>query len=181
MAELLTNGGSRVMKKVMVPAFLVLLSVAAGPALAEETAAPADRAGHLAFGLGFGPMAGTQDGTVLGLAFHGDYFVSDEVAIGPLLQLGFENDFTLVGLSGQLKYTFNVPNQPALHPHVQAGLGFVHVDNNNDDTDFLVPIGGGIDVEVARNLFLNSTLLINVTGLDDDIFLNWLFGFKVMI
>ncbi|MEW6324392.1 MAG: outer membrane beta-barrel protein [Nitrospirota bacterium] len=156
----------------------VLIGLLALPAPAQVID---DRTGHLAFGAGFGFLAGTEEGTTLGFTLSGDYYLTQEVSIGPLAQVGIDDDFTLIGLSGQIKYMFEVPDNPALHPHVQAGLGFVTTDNRHDETDFLVPIGGGIDVELARNLWLGTTLLLNLTGLDDDLFLNWNFGFKVFI
>jgi hypothetical protein len=156
--------------------------LAAPPLFAQDQTAPAaDRTGHVAAGVGFGPMFGTEGGTLLGVALHGDYFMNNEVSVGPLLQLGFADNDSLIGASVQLKYTVDISGNPPLHPHVQVGIGFVHVSDGASDTDFLLPLGGGLDVDVAKNLSLGTTLLINVTGLDDDIFLTWLFGFKVLI
>ena len=140
-----------------------------------------DREGHVGIGLGFGLLAGTEDGTAFGLLINGDYFLSHHLSVGPLLQLGFDDDFTLIGFSGQLKYTFDVPASPHLHPNIQGGLGFVYIDNGKHDTDLLVPLGGGLDVDVTSNLSLGTTLLINVTGLEDDIYLSWIFGFRLLL
>ncbi len=147
------------------------------PVSAEET----DRAGHVGVGVGFGPMFGTDEGAIMGVTVFGDYYVNHEVAFGPLLQIGFDGDFTQVGLSGQAKYLIDVAGNPALHPHVQAGLGFIHASNGSSDTEWLMPIGGGIEVDLGKNLTLGTTLLINVSGLRDDIFLNWFFGFKLLL
>jgi hypothetical protein len=159
-----------------------LLMLAAGQqAWAQETAAPANRAGHFAFGFGFGPMLSTESGSILGLEFTGDYFVSHELSVGPLLQVGLDDGYSQVGLTAQIKYTFDIDANPMIHPHVQGGMGFIHASNGGSQTDFLLPLGGGIDVEVAKHLFLNTTLLLNVTGLRDDLYVSWFFGFRVEI
>jgi len=166
-----------------------LLMLAAGPrAWAQEATGPspgtpasASRAGHAAFGFGFGPMLSTESGSIMGLEFTGDYFLTNELSVGPLLQVGFDNDFSQVGLSAQIKYTFDLSANPKVHPHLEGGLGFIHASDGRTQTDFLMPLGGGIDVEVAKHLFLNSTLLLNVTGLHDDLYVSWFFGFRVEI
>jgi hypothetical protein len=60
-------------------------------------------------------------------------------------------------------------------------LGLIHSDNGRSNTVFLMPLGGGLDVDVAKNLSLGTMLLINITGLRDDLFLTWVFGFKLLI
>lgn len=150
-------------------------------ARAEEAAPAAGRAGHFAFGAGFGPMLSTESGSILGLEFMADYFLTHELSVGPLLQVGFDDNFSQVGLTAQLKYTFDVAANPRIHPNVQGGFGFIHASNGRSETDFLLPLGGGVDVEVAKHLFLNSTLLLNVTGLRDDLYVSWFFGFRVEI
>jgi hypothetical protein len=153
----------------------------APPAPEGPTSPSADRTGHVAFGVGFGPMLSTESGSIMGLEFSGDYFLTNELSVGPLLQVGFDNDFSQVGLSAQVKYTFDLAANPKVHPHLEGGLGFIHASDGRNETDFLMPLGGGIDVEVAKRLFLNSTLLLNVTGLHDDLYVSWFFGFRVEI
>jgi hypothetical protein len=148
---------------------------------AQDTTAPVDRTGHFAFGFGFGPMLSTESGSILGLGFTGDYYLTNELSVGPLLQVGFDSDYSQVGLTAELKYTFNLPKNPKVRPNLQGGLGFIHTSDGRNQTDFLLPIGGGIDVEVTKHLFLNSTFLLNVTGLHDDLYVSWFFGFRVEI
>jgi hypothetical protein len=148
---------------------------------AHDTMAPADRTGHFAFGIGFGPMLSTESGSIAGVGFTGEYFLTNELTVGPLLQVGFDNDYNQVGLSAQVKYMFDLAGNPKVRPNLQGGLGFISASDGGDQTDFLMPIGGGIDVEVAKHLFLNSTLLLNVTGLHDDLYVSWFFGFRVEI
>jgi hypothetical protein len=192
--ELLWGGSVRQIKIAILSTGLLLL--AAGPqawaqdttapaqdttALAQDTTASANRTGHFAFGFGFGPLLSTESGSILGLGFTGDYFLTNELSLGPLLQVGFDTNYSQVGLSAQIKYTFDLAANPMVHPNVQGGLGFINASDGRSQTDFLMPIGGGIDVEVAKHLFLNSTLLLNITGLHDDLYVSWFFGFRVEI
>ena len=152
-----------------------------GPqAWAVETSTPPPiRAGHVAFGAGFGPLFSTESGSILGLDFFGDYYLTNEFSIGPLLQVGIDNNFDQLGLSAQFKYMIDMAAVPTVHPHLEAGLGLIYANDGRSQTEFLLPFGGGVDVEVAKRLFLNSTLLLNVSGLHDDLYVSWFFGFRV--
>lgn len=154
---------------------------AQAPATQVPAPAPANRTGHGAFGLGFGPLMSTGSGTIMGLEFHGDYFLTNELSVGPLLQIGFDGGYDQEGLSAQIKYTFNLAENEKVHPNLQAGLGFIHASDGNSQTEYLLPLGGGIDVEVAKRLFLNTTILLNITGLNDETYVSWFFGFRVEI
>jgi len=158
----------------------LLLVIIGRPVHAEETTT-ANRTGHFDFGAGIGPMLSTESGSILGLQFIGDYFLTNELSVGPLLQVGFDNGFSQVGLTAQVKYMFDLPANPKIHPNLQGGMGFIHASDGRDETDFLMPLGGGVDVQVAKHLFLDSTLLLNVTGLHDDLYVSWFFGFRVEI
>jgi len=162
-------------------AVLIVIVMAARPAAAADSTASTDRTGHLAPGLGFGFLTSTEKNTILGFELHGDYFVNNEISVGPLLQLGTAADFTLVGLSAQVKYTFDLPSNPMVHPNAQLGVGFVHTDDHRNQTSVLVPFGGGVDVNFAKNAAMTATLLIDASGLHDDLFLSMFFGFKILI
>jgi hypothetical protein len=153
----------------------------AQPAWAQVEPAAANRTGHGAFGFGFGPLLSTESGSILGLEFYGDYFLTNEVSVGPLLQIGFDSGYDQEGGSVQLKYTFDLAENEKVHPNLQIGLGVIHASDGDNQTDFLLPLGGGIDVEVAKHLFLDSTLLLNITGLDNETYVSWFFGFRVEI
>jgi hypothetical protein len=165
---------------------LGLLAVGMGglwqPAWAQSAGpAAASRAGHGDFGFGFGPLLSTESGTIMGMEFYGDYFLTNEVSVGPLLQLGFDSGYDQEGGSIQLKYTFDLSGNEKVHPNLQGGLGIIHASDGDNQTDFLLPLGGGIDVEVAKHLFLNTTFLLNITGLNNETYVSWFFGFRVEI
>ena len=114
-----------------------------------------------------GFLANTPDDTAFALNFNGDAHLNQHVSVGPLLQLGFTDDLTLVGLSGQGKYRIPLPEaDKRFKLMLQAGIGFVHVDVGPSDTSFLIPLGVGVEYQVNSTVALTSDLLLNFTDLD---------------
>jgi hypothetical protein len=153
----------------------------------QDVPAAVSRAGRFFFGAGLGLMGNTVDGSTFALGASGDYYLTNEVSVGPLLQMGFGSDLFQLGLSGQLKYTMDIRQISALKPHVEAGIGFVFADyeNGGDDSDvsFLFPIGFGAEYRLSRTMSLDTTVYLNFTDLDvgrknDNFFLTWLVGVK---
>jgi hypothetical protein len=145
------------------------------------------RVGEFVFGAALGLQADTADDTAVALGFYGDYYLTQELSVGPLLQVGVTDDLEQFGLTAQVKYTFDLPDTPELKPHVQAGLGFIHAEldrpwfRNEDDTSFLIPLGVGLDYQLTDSVSLDNTLLFNFTNLDvrdENFFLTWLIGCK---
>lgn len=179
------------MRKTAVAVLVLLLMILSVPldGLAQQRAA-ADRKGRLLVGVNLGMQAGTaDDDTALALAFNADYYLDEHFSLGPLLQFGFTGDLAQIGMSAQAKYTFDLPRVPELKPHLQGGLGFVHMDMDrppagpeDSDLGFLIPFGGGLEVEVARGLYAGTTLLLNFTDADiqgervENLFMTWIFG-----
>jgi hypothetical protein len=157
--------------------------------LASPAAAQSElRTGTFAVGAGVGLQGDTADGTVFGAALSGDYFFSHNFSLGPLLQLGFGDDLTQVGVSLQFKLSADIPEIPNLVPHVQAGIGFIYADldlgpfGDVDDTSFLIPVGVGAAYYLTPKLALDSTVLLNFTDLDDvrdeNLFVTWIIGLR---
>ena len=141
--------------------FLVL----AGGAQAAEPQTP--KPWNFGGGGSMGFLANTPDDTAFALNFHADANLNRHVSIGPLLQLGFTDDLTLVGLSGQGKYRIPVPEiDKRLTIMLQAGLGFVHADVGPSDTSFLIPLGVGINYQLNSGLAFTGDFLLNFTDLD---------------
>jgi len=158
----------------------------AGTTAAQETSA-SQSPGRLSIGAATGFHAGTEDGTVFGLFMDGRYQLDQRFAVGPLLQLGFSSDYSLVGLSGQLTYSMPLPTQPHVIPYLQGGLGFVVIDaddqpRHEDDAGFLIPIGAGVEFELAKNLLLGTEILLNYTSVNvsqqPSVYMSWLFGLR---
>lgn len=146
------------------------------------------RTGKFTTGLGLGLQGGTADGTAFSVGLSGDYFLTDNISVGPLLQMGVTEDLTQVGFTVQAKYTLDLAGLPALKPHVQGGIGFIHADldrgrfREEDDTSFLIPLGFGAEYRLTNQISLESTLLFNFTdlhlGRDDNFFITWLTGVR---
>lgn len=164
---------------------LLLVLLAAQAVEAQQVPPAASRAGKFVFGAGLGLQGDTLDGTAFSLGLSGDYFLTHALSIGPLLQMGFTGDLFQLGLSAQLKYTFDLPQLPELKPHVEAGIGFVYADLSpgGSDTSFLIPLGLGAEYKLSEKISLDTTLLFNFTDLNvgrgDSFFLTWLVGVKI--
>jgi hypothetical protein len=132
------------------------------------------RTNHLVLGVDVGPSFGTIDGTAAAIAVSGDYYTSNNLSFGPLLQLGFTGDLTQIALSGQLKYTFDVPPGSPFRPNVQVGLGFINADHDlgaccgsKNDTSYIIPVGLGFEYRVQAGFYISTTALVNYTNLDN--------------
>jgi len=118
-------------------------------------------------GATMGFLANTPDDTAFALNFNAEGKITQQFSIGPLLQLGFTDDLTLVGLSGQGKYAIVIPDvSDRFKVILQGGIGFVHADIGPSDTSFLIPLGVGVDYQINPGLALKSDFLLNFTDLD---------------
>ncbi len=167
---------------------IIVVFVALTPfAEAQQAQSKDQRAGRFILGAGMGLQANTPDGTTFALGLNGDYYVTQGLSVGPLLQLGFTGDLFQFGLTGQAKYTFDIKEIPALKPHVEAGVGFIYADldrgrlGSEHDTSFLFPLGIGAEYRLTNSISLDSTALFNFTDLDvrdKNFFFTWLVGLR---
>jgi hypothetical protein len=145
-----------------------------------------DRRGRFSLGGSLGFMTDTPDSTAFAIGLSGDYYITNEFSIGPLLQMGFTGDLFLIGPSAQAKYTFDLGAIPNLKPYAQAGIGFIYGElkrggEKDKDTSFLIPFGLGAEYKLTRDVSLDATVLLNATNLDlrdEHLFVTFLFGFK---
>jgi hypothetical protein len=122
--------------------------------------------GRLIPGGGLGFLGNTPDGTAFAVNGSLDYFVDDQVSLGPLVQMGFTGDQALLGLSGQGKYWFLLPGTNGRsRAAITAGLGFMHADFRGDDTSFLIPIGVEYGYSLPSGVDLTATALVNFSDL----------------
>ncbi|MGH7829807.1 MAG: outer membrane beta-barrel protein, partial [Candidatus Binatia bacterium] len=110
------------------------------------------RQGRFSLGIDVGPQFGTADSTAFTLGFNGDYFLTHNLSVGPLLQVGLTDDLFQFGPSAQLKYTFDI--DPRLKANLQGGIGFIYAEldrrgRDPHDTSFLIPVGPGLEYRVA--------------------------------
>ena len=157
-----------------------LLSPASALAQAEDVGPTAgDWSPHAGLGFMLDP-----DGVLLAVGV--EYAATDEFSIGPLLQLGFEDDHTIVAPTLNFRYRVDLSDVDnefvrRIEPFVQAGLGFAYIEKerrfrDDDDTGFLLNGGFGAEYWVTDELAVGNSVLFN--GMPDDVvnenfFLSW--------
>ncbi len=155
---------------------LVVLLLGATHAMAQSVSevsavGPEGRRWSVQSGLGF--TAG-PDSFLMG--FEADYRMSDHVSVGAALQLGLDDDFTLVSPTGYVRYSFDLKRMGApetldrLTPFVQGGLGFTYIKIDvpsalpvdDDDIGFLMNFGFGAEYSLSDSTSVGSRMLFNV-------------------
>ncbi len=115
------------------------------------------------------------------------YPLVSNLSFGPLLQVGVGSDDTLVGISGNFRYSFILAEVQRLVPSLEAGAGVLVADQDDsgddDDSDsstgFLIALGGGMDYMFTDNFGAGSHIYFNPAfGGDEDFFFSWFFGIK---
>ncbi len=89
------------------------------------------------------------------------------MSIGPLLHLGFTDNLTLVGISGQGKCAIPLAELGERFKLIlQGSLGFVHADKRRSDASFLIPLGFGVVYQIYSQMAFKGDFLLIVTDLD---------------
>ena len=111
-------------------------------------------------------LSNTPDDNSFALNFNAEANLNRRVAFGPLLQLGFTDDLTLVGLSGQEKHAISLAELGERFKLIlQGGLGFVHAGRGPSDASFLIPLDLGVDYQINSQMAFTSDFLLNITDL----------------
>lgn len=161
------------------------LALALSLPLSAQAQAPDRRDGRLSLGAEIGFLFGTADSTAFGLALNGDYFLNQNLSVGPLVQFGLTDDLFQFGPSVQLKHTYDIDQR--LTANLQGGIGFIYAElerrgRDRDDTSFLVPLGGGLEYRIGNDISLGTTVLFNFMDLDrvrsENFYLSVLGGLK---
>ncbi|MDH5739976.1 MAG: outer membrane beta-barrel protein [Nitrospira sp.] len=129
--------------------------------------------GRWSGGTGVGFLGGTPDGVEFALNGHLNYFISEEISIGPLVQYAGAGDDFLFGLTAQGKYWWAIPgtnNQTKLV--LQGGIGFVRAGVREPEigfgdtfSSFLIPLGIGVDHAVNEQVSVTADFMLNITSL----------------
>ena len=162
---------------------LVFSAVAALWLPAAAAADEVDTPISIEAGLGF---TADPDSFLLGIALPWE--LSHEVSVGPLVQLGFDDDYTLVLPSINARYSFDLSTNDhaelrRLRPHVDLGVGFAYakLDDvpsfvDDDDIEFMMNFGVGAEYRISRAWSLGSRMRINVMPGDlfgEDLIYSW--------
>lgn len=108
-------------------------------------------------------------------------------SLGPLVQIGLSDDDKLYAFSGNVKYTFSIPEAPKVLPSLEAGAGVLVSDQDrgkNDDTEasFLIVVGGGLDYMITEHFGLGAHVYANpAAGAGEDFFVSFLFGVNIRL
>lgn len=141
------------------------------------------------WGLGtdIGFLADTVDDEVFTLSFQGDYFLDEEISLGPQLLITPGGDLTQITFAGIARYYIPI-GAVTISPF--AGLGFVYADldkgrTDDDDLSYSFPLGATAAFQVSRTISLASTLLFTFQDIDlknqsdsDNMNLGLFFGFR---
>jgi hypothetical protein len=154
------------------------------PAQSEEPSpapapAPAgsisSRSGH--FGAG-GCLGFTVDPDLFAGQLGAEYYVTDEVAIGPFLQGGSGAGGRFWSLAGMVKYSAALRNTELVRPYGEFGIGFSNLyfdalNHGEHKTTFIFPIGGGAEFELTDQVTLDANVLFDIS---EDVFVGLYFG-----
>ena len=171
-------------------AILLVILVAGAVVFAPRAQADENRWG---FGSGVGFTSGTVNGTVLNLAFSGDYFLDRNFSVGPMVQISPMGDLFQVSFAGVGRYYFRLDNGINVVPLM--GFGLIHADLDRgsgpgrvdrNDTSWYIPLGASLEYQASHNLALTSTLIFNLHNIDlspslperDRTSVTLLFGFR---
>ncbi|MEQ8768106.1 MAG: hypothetical protein RL885_29655 [Planctomycetota bacterium] len=138
------------------------------------------RTPHTSAGFGLG---GTFDPDTFLITGHADFYLSDHVAIGPLLQVGVDDDYTIIAPSFTLKGSVDVETAgPRLRPFVLGGVGFAFIEDDgrprfkdDDDIGVMLNAGIGIDLFIAEDISIGASVIVNVLPgevLDETLFVS---------
>lgn len=101
--------------------------------------------------------------------FEVPYAFNGWVSAGPAIQVGLEDDHTIVAPSANLRLT--IPDLPGrgldrVRPYAFTGIGFAYLDkdrgrNDGDGAGLLIPVGVGIEYQVSEKVFLGTQMTFN--------------------
>ncbi|MDH5666675.1 MAG: porin family protein [Nitrospira sp.] len=125
------------------------------------------------FGSDVGFTAGTVDDTVFNLGFNLDYYPDENFSFGPMMQIAPIGNLFQFSLAGVGKYHIRLDNGINIVPF--AGIGFIHnsLDRrigwrqiDESDTSWYIPVGVSLEYQVARNIAMASTVIVNLHDVD---------------
>ena len=146
-------------------AFAIVIAAAA--LLVPATAMAQKDDSYPAIGIG-GNMGFQTIGSGSGLFQLGlemPVYLSEDLSIGPWLQVGFASETVNLLFTANTRYTFDLLENTALRqvkPYLQGGFGLAHTDvNGAGSTDFVMNMGLGIEVPISERTAIASDLMFS--------------------
>lgn len=129
------------------------------------------RPSSLQSGLGF--MA---DPEAFLVGIEADFLVHDQLSVGPMVQFGLDDDFTVISPTAYARLWFDLPGHGEalrrVRPFIQAGAGFAYIEIDaanlpgvavdDDDIGFLTNAGFGADFRLSHSFSIGTKLLFNM-------------------
>jgi hypothetical protein len=146
----------------------------------EPQAATPGQARTVPIGIGY-----TDDPDTMLLAAAIDFPMGDNWTVGPALQLGVDDDFTIVAPVFQAKRFFPITSGDEglrrLLPFVQGGAGVAWFQRDNtpgddDEVGLLLQVGGGVRFKMTDELSLGTQMDFNFLPsdpLDESFYFSW--------
>ncbi len=160
-------------------AFVVVIMFAGGAAAQEQAGSLTSRGGYVSIGIAGGMLI---DPDMAGGAFSLDYYVTDEISVGPYFVGGGYEDNSFWGVSGQVKFSAPLAGNASVRPYGQLGIGFVELDfeDREDDPEmtYFFPLAGGFEFELTDILSLDVGGQFHVT---EDTFAGAMVGLRVLL
>jgi len=114
-------------------------------------------------GLGF-----TEDPGMVRSQLWVNYYITDEISVGPLFEYDFQDNDYILGLAGMVKYSAVLKENRVVRPYGQLGIGFIEF--NHDElfdgerkTYYLFPVGGGFEFKLAEQVSLDASILFDIS------------------
>jgi hypothetical protein len=162
-----SKGGARMKRRALfLTGFIIFLMIS--PAVyAQGAGSMSSRSGCWNPGLSLGFMV---DPDLVGLQLGMDYYITNEIAVGPLLIAAASGDDNLWGMSGQVKYSARLAENEVVRPYGHIGIGFINLaveqyEEGELDTRALFPVGGGFEFELNDELTLDVNALFIVSDI----------------
>jgi len=122
-------------------------------------------------GADIGPFFKTSDGTVMGIGFNADYFLTEEFSIGPAVQFLPFGDLTQIHMAAVARYHVRTNFDVNLVPF--AGIGFAYARSTGSvspggasDSSVLITNGVTLEYQVTKKIAVALTGMINFYNLD---------------
>jgi len=159
----------------------LVLFIYATPVMAQdemEEVSPS-RAGYLSLGITGGLMVDPDMGAGM---ISADYYITEEISVGPYFQAGGGKHDSYWGMSGQVKVSAALATNTKAKPYGHIGIGFVQLDFEERDDDpeytYLFPVGGGMEFEMTDMISLDFGGTFNIT---EDPFAGLMVGMRIVL
>jgi hypothetical protein len=160
---------------------LVILAILLSPMAlhAEEAPDKSAEKSRLSLGGGIGFASSIYDTSAFLMQFDMNYRVWDNVHLGPMLHVAPQDGGSMVSMSLDSKYVFDLSKQAddslsMLAPYFGVGFGFAHLTAGPGDTSFLLSLITGFEVNVTDQIALTSDMRFNFpVSFDDTFYFTW--------